>query len=116
MLDKIASGVRKAHPGTDVNLEYIESYRNMRYVIEEDSRLVDYASEAVRRVGVEPMHQLIRGGTDGARLSYMGLPCPNLFAGGEAIHSQREWVAVQVMEKATETILRLAEYWAEKSG
>jgi tripeptide aminopeptidase len=58
---------------------------------------------------------LIRGGTDGARLSYMGLPCPNLFAGGEAIHSEREWVPVQVMEKATEVIVRLSEIWAEKS-
>lgn len=84
-------------------------------MIDKEPRLVEYAGEAIQRVGVEPHHELIRGGTDGARLSYMGLPCPNLFAGGEAIHSEREWVPVQVMEKAAETIIRLSEIWAEKS-
>jgi tripeptide aminopeptidase len=87
----------------------------MRYKIEEQPRVIEYAEEAIRRVGVKPRHELIRGGTDGSRLSYMGLPCPNLFAGGEAIHSTLEWVPVQVMEKATETIVQLASIWTEKS-
>lgn len=115
LLDAIANDVRETHPKATVEIEYIEYYRNMRYKIEEEPRLVAYAEEAIKRAGVTPHHGLIRGGTDGARLSYMGLPCPNLFAGGEAIHSEREWVPVQVMEKAAETIIRLSELWAEKS-
>ncbi|MCH7549774.1 MAG: peptidase T, partial [Candidatus Krumholzibacteriota bacterium] len=115
IIDGIVAGIAEKNPDASIKASYRESYRNMRYVIDEEPRLVEYADEAVRRVGVEPHHELIRGGTDGARLSYMGLPCPNLFAGGEAIHSEREWVPVQVMEKAAETIIRLSEIWAEKS-
>jgi len=115
LINLIAEEVREAHPRATIDVEFIEYYRNMRYKIEEEPRLVAYAEEAIKRCGVEPHHELIRGGTDGARLSYMGLPCPNLFAGGEAIHSEREWVPVQVMEKAAETIIRLSELWAEKS-
>jgi tripeptide aminopeptidase len=77
--------------------------------------LIAYAEEAIRRIGEKPHQELIRGGTDGSRLSYMGLPCPNMFAGGEAIHSQLEWVPVQVMEKASEVIVHLSNIWAEKS-
>jgi tripeptide aminopeptidase len=116
ILESIADEVRRAHPKAKVALEFKESYLNMRYQIEKEPRLVAYAEEAIRRVGITPKHSIIRGGTDGARLSYMGLPCPNLFAGGEAIHSTLEWVPVQVMEKAAETIVRLAEIWAEKSA
>ncbi len=115
IIDTIVARLAKKHPEARISASYKESYRNMRYVIDEEPRLVAFADEAVRRVDVEPHHELIRGGTDGARLSYMGLPCPNLFAGGEGIHSEREWVPVQVMEKAAETILRLSEIWAEKS-
>jgi tripeptide aminopeptidase len=114
-IQKAADEVQKEYPRGSVKVEFKEFYRNMRYKVEEEPRLVDYAREAIKRIGEEPNSQLIRGGTDGARLSYMGLPCPNLFAGGEAIHSEREWVPVQVMEKATETIVRIAEIWAEKS-
>jgi tripeptide aminopeptidase len=116
ILESIADEVRRAHPKAKVALEFKESYLNMRYQIEKEPRLVAYAEEAIRRAGITPKHSIIRGGTDGARLSYMGLPCPNLFAGGEAIHSTLEWVPVQVMEKAAETIVRLAEIWAEKSA
>jgi len=115
IIEEAADHVRKMYPKGSVKVEFKEYYRNMRYKVEEEPRLVAYAEEAIRRIGAEPHSSLIRGGTDGARLSYMGLPCPNLFAGGEAIHSEREWVPVQVMEKATETIVRLAEIWAEKS-
>jgi tripeptide aminopeptidase len=116
ILEDIAAEVRAMHPKAKITVEFTESYRNMRYKVEEEPRLVAYAEEACHRIGVTPKHSLIRGGTDGARLSYMGLPCPNLFAGGEAIHSTQEWVPVQVMEKASEMIVRLAEVWAEKSA
>ncbi len=115
MLAKIADEVQGMYPKAKVSVDIKESYRNMRYQIEKEPRLVSYAEEAIKRIGVKPKHTIIRGGTDGARLSYMGLPCPNLFAGGEAIHSTLEWVPVQVMNKAAETIVRLSEIWAERS-
>ena len=85
-----------------------------RYPIENESRITEYAEEAIRRTGEEPHYTLVRGGTDGSRLTHMGLLTPNLFDGGEAIHSKREWVPVQVMEKAVETVIHLAGVWAEK--
>jgi tripeptide aminopeptidase len=115
IIEDIAADVRKMHPKAKVTVDIKESYRNMRYQIDKEPRLVKYAEEAITRIGVTPKHSIIRGGTDGARLSYMGLPCPNLFAGGEAIHSTLEWVPVQVMQKAAETIVRLSEIWAERS-
>ncbi len=115
MLQEIVEKLREKHPKAEFELEISESYKNMRYKVEEEPRLVAYAEEAIQRTDVKPYNELIRGGTDGARLSYMGLPCPNLYAGGEAIHSPREWVPVQVMEKATETIVHLSAIWAEKS-
>ena len=92
-----------------------ESYRNMKYVLDKDPKIVEYALEAVKRSGVEPRLNSIRGGTDGSRLSFMGLPCPNIFAGGHAFHSNREWVSVQDMQKAVETIINLCIIWEEKS-
>jgi len=116
IIEGIAEEVRALHPKAKINVDIKESYLNMRYQIDKEPRLVTYAEEAIKRIGVTPKHSIIRGGTDGARLSYMNLPCPNLFAGGEAIHSTLEWVPVQVMEKAAETIVRLAEIWAEKAA
>lgn len=116
ILRAVVDEVQKMHPKAKVSAEFKESYRNMRYQIEKEPRLVAYAEEAIVRTGTKPKFTIIRGGTDGARLSYMGLPCPNLFAGGEAIHSTLEWVPVQVMDKAAETIVRLAEVWAEHSA
>ena len=116
IVEAIAAEVRTLHPKAKINLDIKESYKNMRYQIDKEPRLIEYAEEAVKRVGVTPKHSIIRGGTDGARLSYMGLACPNLFAGGEAIHSTLEWVPVQVMQKAAETIVRLSEIWAERSA
>jgi tripeptide aminopeptidase len=115
MLQGYVEELRREHPKADIELEFKEYYRNMRYKIEEEPRLIAYSEEAIRRIGEKPHTELIRGGTDGARLSYMGLPCPNMFAGGEGIHSQLEWVPVQVMEKAAEVIVHLAIIWAEKS-
>jgi len=98
-----------------VNLEIKESYRNMKYKIDEHPQVVEYAMEAVERSGIKPIKNLIRGGTDGARLSYEGLPTPNIFTGGHNFHSQKEWISVQDMEKAVETIINLVQIWAEKS-
>jgi tripeptide aminopeptidase len=116
IVETVAAEVGSLHPKSKITVDIKESYRNMRYQIDREPRLVTYAEEAIKRTGVTPRHSIIRGGTDGARLSYMGLPCPNLFAGGEAIHSTLEWVPVQVMEKAAETIVRLSEIWAERSA
>ena len=78
--------------------------------------MVDNALEALKRAGVpNPIQSSIRGGTDGSRLSFMGLPCPNLFAGEHAFHSKQEWVSVQDMNKAAATIVHLAQVWEERS-
>lgn len=92
-----------------------EQYRNMKDVLETCKHVVDYAVEAVKRTGVKPVLSNIRGGTDGSRLSFMGLPCPNIYAGEHAFHSKQEWVSVQDMQKATETIVQLAAIWEENS-
>jgi tripeptide aminopeptidase len=92
-----------------------EQYRNMKKVLDENPAIVDNALEAIKRAGVEPVLSSIRGGTDGSRLSYMGLPCPNIFAGEHAFHSKHEWVSVQDMEKAVATIVHLAMIWEEKA-
>lgn len=114
LLGKVVEEVRGLHPKATIDLDIKEQYLNMRYPIEKEPKLLEYAEEAIRRTGIEPHYKVIRGGTDGARLTYMGLLTPNLFAGGEAFHSKIEWVPVQVMEKAVETIVHLAAVWAEK--
>ena len=115
ILGKIVEEVRGLYPKAKIELDIKEQYLNMRYPIEKEPRLLEYAEEAIRRAGVEPHSKVIRGGTDGARLTYMGLLTPNMFAGGEAFHSTIEWVPVQVMEKAVETIIHLSAVWAEKA-
>ncbi len=115
ILENICDEVQKMYPKAKIHMEHKEYYRNMRYKIEEEPRLIEYAEEAIRRSGAEPTHKLVRGGTDGANLSYMGLLTPNLFTGGEAFHSKIEWVPVQVMEKSVETILNLTQIWMERS-
>lgn len=92
-----------------------EQYRNFKDVLEKNPKIVEHAVEAVKRTGVKPVLSSIRGGTDGSRLSFMGLPCPNIFAGEHAFHSKQEWVSVQDMQKAVETIVHLATIWEEKS-
>jgi tripeptide aminopeptidase len=114
-LDELVGRTRDKFPGLEIALEIKESYRNMVYKLMEEPRVVEYAIEAVERCGLEPLLRAIRGGTDGARLSYMGLPTPNLFAGGINFHSKHEWVVTEVMEKAVETILHLTQIWRERS-
>lgn len=114
-LKNLCTELTEKYAPAKAELEIKESYRNMKYKLDEHPHVIEYAIEAVRRSGLEPVRNLIRGGTDGARLSYMGLPTPNIFTGGHNFHSKKEWVSVQHMEKAVETIVNLAKIWAEKS-
>ena len=98
-----------------VDIAIEEQYRNMREVLDGHRHVVDYAREAIRRAGMEPRERPIRGGTDGSKLSFMGLPTPNIFAGEHNFHSRLEWVSVQDMEKAVEVIVHLARIWEERS-
>ena len=92
-----------------------QQYRNMREVLDKHPNVVNHAIEAITRTGVKPVLSSIRGGTDGSRLSFMGLPCPNIYAGEHAFHSKQEWVSIQDMQKAVETIIHLVNIWEEKS-
>jgi tripeptide aminopeptidase len=92
-----------------------EQYRNMKDVLATCPQVVDYALAAIKKTGVEPVLSSIRGGTDGSRLSFMGLPCPNIFAGEHAFHSKQEWVSVQDMQKAVETIVHLVSIWEDRT-
>ncbi|MBB6465865.1 tripeptide aminopeptidase [Aminobacter lissarensis] len=115
MLEDIISDVLKAYPGSSYAFTVKEQYRNMKVVLDRHPEIVENALEAVRRAGMEPVRGSIRGGTDGSRLSFMGLPCPNIFAGGHAFHSPLEWVSRQDMEKAVKTIVELARVWEERA-
>ncbi len=113
-LERTVEALRREFDGVRIDLAFKEQYRNMKLYLEKEPRAVPYAIEAVRAAGIEPKLTAIRGGTDGARLSAMGLPTPNIFAGGINFHSKFEWVAVSTMVKATETILHLVRLWAER--
>lgn len=114
-LEKLANDVLANHPKAALDFKIDEYYRNMKYKIDEQPIVVDYAMEAVRRAGIEPVKNIIRGGTDGARLSYEGLLTPNVFTGGHNFHSKQEWISIQDMKKAVEVIVNLAQIWEEKS-
>jgi tripeptide aminopeptidase len=113
LVEGIARGVVAAHPGATLDIDVEEQYRNMREVLDRHPHVIERAREAMRRAGIEPVERAIRGGTDGSRLSFMGLPTPNLFAGEHNFHSRLEWVSVQDMEKAVEVIVNLARIWGE---
>ncbi|WAX96082.1 peptidase T [Aminobacter sp. NyZ550] len=115
LLEDIVKDVLKAYPGSSYSFTVKEQYRNMKVVLDRHPEIVENALEAVRRAGMEPVRGSIRGGTDGSRLSFMGLPCPNIFAGGHAFHSPLEWVSRQDMEKAVTTIVELAKVWEERA-
>lgn len=110
-LEKIVQQQIKNHRGATYHLEVTEQYRNMKEVIKNVPFVTQYAIEAMQKVGVKPRPVIIRGGTDGSRLSFMGMPCPNLFTGEMAIHSKHEFVSVQDMEKAVKTMVALSEIW-----
>ena len=115
VVEQLAREVVAAHPAASVEIRIAESYRNMRDILEGYPDVVDAGREAIRRTGLTPLERPIRGGTDGSRLSFMGLPTPNLFAGEQNFHSRREWVSVQVMDKAVETIVHLCRVWEERT-
>lgn len=114
LLGSIVKEVMSAYPRSTWRMEVKQQYRNMKEVIDRHPEIVTYAEEAIRRAGLTPVKTSIRGGTDGSRLSFMGLPCPNIFAGEHAFHSRLEWVSIQDMEKATQTIVHLAMIWEER--
>ncbi|WGD56285.1 peptidase T [Bradyrhizobium sp. CB1650] len=115
LLEGIVKDVMKDYPRSTYRFEVREQYRNMKQVIDRHPHILEYAIEAIRRAGLRPMRTAIRGGTDGSRLSFMGLPCPNIFAGEHAFHSRLEWVSRQDMEKAVQTIVHLAMIWEERA-
>ncbi|GLR84938.1 peptidase T [Bradyrhizobium iriomotense] len=115
LLEGIVKDVMRDYPRSTYKFEVREQYRNMKQVIDRHPHILEYAIEAIRRAGLRPMRTAIRGGTDGSRLSFMGLPCPNIFAGEHAFHSRLEWVSRQDMEKAVQTIVHLAMIWEEKA-
>ena len=111
LFERTANEVVQRHPPARVEVEAKRQYRNMRAYIEPYPEIVEIAEVALRAEGIEPIRTPIRGGTDGSRLSEMGLPTPNLFTGGHEFHSVREWASVNDMASATATIVRLAEVW-----
>ncbi len=114
-LRDIMNEVMKNYPNSSAELTIKEQYRNMKKILDQHPNVVSNALEAIKRSGLTPKQDSIRGGTDGSRLSYMGLPCPNIFAGEHAFHSKHEWVSVQDMQKSAETIVHLCMIWEEKA-
>jgi tripeptide aminopeptidase len=113
LIRRTAEEIGATEPRARLEVYAEETYRNMREVIDRHPQVVAKAEEAVRRAGAEPVHTIIRGGTDGARLSARGLPTPNLVTGGQEYHSRREWASVQDMAAAAATVVELARVWAE---
>ncbi len=111
----IVEMVMDNYPAAAFEFNVTEQYRNMKEVLDKHPQVVQYAKEAIERSGLPLKMESIRGGTDGSRLSFMGLPCPNLFAGEQAIHSKLEFISVQDMNKAVETIVHLATIWEQRS-
>ncbi len=114
-IKQTAKTILKNYSSSSFELQVKEQYRNMRTVLDQHPQIVEYGIEAIKRAGMQAKLCSIRGGTDGSRLSFMGLPCPNIFAGEHAFHGRQEWVSVQDMQKAVETILHLCMIWEEKS-
>ncbi len=114
-LEEIVKRVLTAYPNSSYEFEVTEQYRNMKKVLDEHPKVIEYGIKAIERAGLTVKRRSIRGGTDGSRLSFIGLPCPNVFAGEHAFHSKQEWVSVQDMEKAVQTIINIACIWEENT-
>ncbi len=114
-LNEIRDQVASQFPRARIELEVKESYKNMYVKLAENPKVIEYALEATRRAGIQPKTQIIRGGTDGAKLCFMGLPTPNIFTGGHNFHSKQEWISVQDMEKTVATLVNFVQVWVEKS-
>ncbi|MBL7700771.1 MAG: peptidase T [Ferruginibacter sp.] len=114
-LKKIAGETVAQFPGASIEYQAQEQYRNMKEVLDKYPQVVAYAEEAIQRAGLTIKKEIIRGGTDGSRFSYMGMPCPNIFTGMQNIHSKLEWIGTKDMAKAAETIVHVAMIWEERS-
>jgi tripeptide aminopeptidase len=115
LVKDLAQKTVKKFPGAKFDFQVVEQYRNMGEVLKKHPQVAKFAVQAMKNLGVKPIMHPIRGGTDGSRLSFMGLPCPNIFAGEHSFHSQLEWVAVQDMEMAVKVIVEIAQIWEKKS-
>jgi len=115
-LRKIAGNVLRKHPKAKMEFTVAEQYRNMKEVLDKHPHVVEYAEKAYKKSKLKVHKKSIRGGTDGSRLSFMGLPCPNLFTGMQAIHSKKEWIGVRDMKKAVEVMVNLVQVWEEKQN
>jgi tripeptide aminopeptidase len=115
-LERLTANVIQKYPGATYSFETIEQYRNMKEILNDVPFVTDYAVQAMEKVGISPNRAIIRGGTDGSRLSFMGLPCPNLFTGEMAIHSKHEFVSVQDMQKAVQTLVELIQIWEKHTN
>ncbi|MBN2088299.1 peptidase T [candidate division KSB1 bacterium] len=113
IVEKLAREVMIRHPRARLEVKVDESYRNMLYVLEKYPEVIEKAVQAIQAAGITPIRGAIRGGTDGSRLCYEGLPTPNIFTGGHNFHSKTEWISIQDMKKAVEVIINLILIWAE---
>jgi tripeptide aminopeptidase len=116
MLEELAQKAVAAFPGSHAKIEVTEQYRNMKEMLDAKPQVMQNAIESYRRAGLNPVLKNIRGGTDGSRLSYMGMPCPNIFTGEMAIHSKQEYVSVQDMQKAVDVCIELVQVWEQQSS
>lgn len=114
-LKALSEKVLLQYPAATYELHLSEQYRNMKEILDQYPEVAAYAQEAYKRAGIQLRNEPIRGGTDGSRLSFMGLPCPNIFTGMQAIHSKKEFIVKQDMEKAVEVLVNLVQIWEEKS-
>jgi tripeptide aminopeptidase len=114
-LKKIAEEVMLRHPKARMELVIKEQYRNMKMVLDQHPQVVTYAREAITRAGLTPEMTPIRGGTDGSRFSYIGMPCPNIFTGMQCIHSKKEWIGVRDMQLSLQTLVHLCKIWEERA-
>jgi tripeptide aminopeptidase len=114
-LKKIAEEVMLRHPKARMELVIKEQYRNMKMVLDQHPQVVAYAREAITRAGLTPEMTPIRGGTDGSRFSYIGMPCPNIFTGMQCIHSKKEWIGVRDMQLSLQTLVHLCKIWEERT-
>ena len=112
-IKNIVASAAKKYPKANIDFKVLESYRNMKLVLDNHAHVLEKAFKAVELAGIKAVKNIIRGGTDGARLSYMGLPTPNLFTGGSNFHSRQEWIALEDMQKASEVIVNMMRLWAE---
>lgn len=115
VIEKAAQDVVSMNKGAKYAVKRFEQYRNMKEVLDQHPRIVAYAEQAMRKAGIQPITVPVRGGTDGSRLSFMGLPCPNLFTGEMALHSVEEYVSVQDMEKSVKVLIELVQIWESAS-